>query len=113
MQVIQFKVLCHIYANFAAVENCVNTKILIGIIETNKTVLIPIYLRCKVNVENMDTEVNADSMGNKSSLGECNQNSQDIIVLDVGGRQFFVFKSIFSTWPNSRLSYILFIYIYI
>ena len=61
----------------------------------------------------MDTEVNADSMGNKSSLGECNQNSQDIIVLDVGGRQFFVFKSIFSTWPNSRLSYILFIYIYI
>ena len=66
-----------------------------------------------MNVENMDTEVNADSMGNKSSLGECNQNSQDIIVLDVGGRQFFVFKSIFSTWPNSRLSYILFIYIYI
>ena len=61
----------------------------------------------------MDTEVNADSMGNKSSLGECNQNSQDIIVLDVGGRQFFVFKSIFSTWPNSRLSYILFIYIYL
>ena len=74
--------------------------------------MIPIYLRCKVNVENMDTEVNADSMGNKSSLGECNQNSQDIIVLDVGGRQFFVFKSIFSTWPNSRLSYILIIYIY-
>ena len=54
----------------------------------------------------MDTEVNADSIGNKSSLGECNQNSQDIIVLDVGGRKFFVFKSVFSTWPNSRLSYI-------
>ena len=61
----------------------------------------------------MDTEVNADSIGNKSSLGECNENSQDIIVLDVGGRQFFVFKSIFSTWPNSRLLYILFIYIYL
>ena len=40
MQVIQFKVLCHIYANLAAVKNCVNKKILIGIIETNKTVLI-------------------------------------------------------------------------
>ena len=52
----------------------------------------------------MDTEVSEDSIGNKSSLGECNQNSQDIIVLDVGGRQFFVYKSVFSTWPNSRLS---------
>ena len=59
-----------------------------------------------MNIEIMETNVNADSTENKNSQGECYQNSQDIIVLDVGGRQFFVFKSIFSTWPNSRLSYI-------
>ena len=35
MQVIQFKVLCHIYANFAAVENIINKKILIRINEQN------------------------------------------------------------------------------
>ena len=29
----------------------------------------------------------------------------EIVVLDVGGRKFFVFASVFSTWPNTRLNH--------
>ena len=28
--------------------------------------------------------------------------STEIIILDVGGTKFYVFKSIFSTWPTTR-----------
>lgn len=30
------------------------------------------------------------------------KNSTEIIILDVGGTKFYVFKSIFSTWPTTR-----------
>ena len=34
--------------------------------------------------------------------------SEEIVVLDVGGRKFYTLASMFSTWPDSRFSNLIF-----
>jgi hypothetical protein len=54
-------------------------------------------------------EIDDDQSKNEKSKLKCfnleNKQPPEIVVLDVGGRKFFVFASVFSTWPNSRLNH--------
>ena len=38
----------------------------------------------------------------EDKYSEAIRKSTEIIVLDVGGTKFYVYKSIFSTWPTTR-----------
>ena len=38
----------------------------------------------------------------EDKYSEVIRKSTEIIILDVGGRKFDVFKSVFSTWPTTR-----------
>ena len=58
-------------------------------------------------VSTEEGEIDDDQWENENSQLKClnfkSKQPPEIVVLDVGGRKFFVFASVFSTWPNSRL----------